>query len=90
MEYMSKVTNELLTANICNYFKKVGTNHTRVTRAVTNQDLILPTLHLETSKRDIGYRGPLYWNLVDNEIKGAQNLAVFKNWLRNSDMFIYE
>ena len=87
---MYKVVNELLPKNICSYFKKVGENHIRVTRAVTNQDLIVPNLKLETSKRDIKYRGPLYWNLVDQDTKGAQSLAVFKNHLRSSDMFKQE
>ena len=59
MEYMHKAVNELFPANICNYFKKVGAIHTRVTRSVTNQELIVPTLQLETSKWDTKYMGPL-------------------------------
>ena len=87
MEYMYKVVHRLLPDEVCNLLVLVRDQHTRQTRASARLDLVLPNLWLETSKKDIKYRGPLYWNMVDSDIRQIDNFVSFKNTLRNSDLF---
>ena len=75
MEYMYKIVHRLLPDEICNLFQLVRDQHTRQMRVSTGLDLVLPNPHLETSKKDIKYRGPLYWNMVDTDMRQIDNLC---------------
>ena len=87
MEYMYRVVNKLVPDNICSLFKLVSDIHNRQTKLATGMDLYLPNLKLEMSKRDIRYRGPMYWNMVDDNIRKSPTLASFRYHLRKSDIF---
>ena len=88
MEYMYKIVHGLLPKEVCDLFKLVRDTHSRTTRASTGLDLTLPSL--ETCKKDLKYRGPLYWNMVDLGIHQSDNFISFKCALRNSDLFNFE
>ena len=88
MEFMYKDDNDLLPRHICQLFQKVSNTHQRETRSATSRDYKIPNPGLETPKRDIRYRGPLFWNMVDKQIRKSPNLASFKYALRKSDLFI--
>ena len=90
MEYIYKVVNGLLLTEVCNMFKLVRDTDNRTTHSSTGCDLVVPNPSLVTCKKDIKYRGPLYWNIIDITIRRSDSFITFKNTLRSSDMFNYE
>ena len=61
----------------------------RQTRAhtcgISNQDVIVPNYKPEFLRKDFGFRGSMYWNLLDEDIRAANSVEQFK---RNSDTFM--
>ena len=58
------------------------------TRAAQHNDLVVPHVSLESSKRNFTYRGPCYWNMLELSLRGKPSLPSFKKGIANSDMFI--
>ena len=49
------------------------------TRAVTNNDLIVPRAYLSIYKSSVAFNGPTLWNSLPSHIKEADSLYNFKN-----------
>ena len=49
------------------------------TRAVTNNDLIVPRAYLSIYKSSVAFNGPTIWNSLPSHIKEADSLYNFKN-----------
>ena len=90
MEYMFKVVHDLAPTEVRELFTLVRDTHGRQTRSATGLELVIPNPRLKLCKKDIRYRGPLYWNMVDTSIKQSDSFLSFKNALRTSDLFQYE
>ena len=82
---MYKIVNGLAPPVIENKFFLVNQN--RSTRAAARQDLTIPDIRLDLSRRNFTYRGPFQWNLVDVEIRGKPSIHSFKRNLLKSDHF---
>ena len=87
MEYMYRVTHDLIPNKTRSLFKLVSETHERQTRSASGLELVVPNRRLETSKKDIRIRGPQYWKLVDRNLQISCSLASFKYQIRKSDMF---
>ena len=57
----------LLSENICKLFS-VRQDQT-CTSSVTNQNVVSPNYRLEFARNSYGFRGPMYWNLLDKSTK---------------------
>ena len=53
------------------------------TRAVTNNDLIVPCAYLSIYKSSVAFNGPTLWNSLPSHIKEADSLYNFKNSYKN-------
>ena len=59
----------------------------RQTRSVTSDKLFIPNYKLEITRGNFRYRGPMIYNMLDQEIKDSASLEGFKRALRGSHMF---
>ncbi len=57
------------------------------TRASMKNMPILPAYKLECTRKSFRYRATLYWSLIEQNIRDAGSLAIFKGLLYNSDTF---
>ena len=84
---MFKIVNKLAPDCIENKFALIRDISAVNTRAAQNNNLVIPHVSLESSKRNFVYRGPCYWNMLDHDVRGKPSLAAFKRSVSNSDMF---
>ncbi len=82
---MFKIMNGLVPKVISDKFRCV--EHNRDTRAVARQDLAVPNLHLDLSRRNFTYRGPVHWNFLDLDHRTRPSILSFKINLIKSDHF---
>ena len=85
---MYKIVNKLAPECIVNKFALLRDVSAVNTRAAQQNNLVVPHVSLESSKRNFIYRGPCYWNMVDLDIRVKPSLASFKRGVANSDLFI--
>ena len=85
---MYKVANKLCPSTISDKFVQAGAHHDRVTRAVTRNDIVLPEVRLEISRKNFTYRGPYFWSFVYEDLKLCPSLLSFKRNLLASDLFL--
>ena len=60
---------------------------TTMTRSLSHGDLYVPNFKLEFSRKGLAFRGPMFWNLLDDDVKQATSFPQFKSKLNESDMF---
>ena len=60
-------------------FQKVSEIHGRVTRQAMSDEYYLPSVKVETCKRNFAYRGIILWKEVPLAIRQSKSLNVFKN-----------
>ena len=82
-----KCVNGLAPLNLCSQITLHRDVQIRQTRASAGLDAVIPRLNLETSRKAFKYRGPWYWNLIDDSIRGAGTIDTFKRNLYKSDTF---
>ena len=83
-----KGLHDMCPPSFCDLFNELSTTRgTTSTRSHTQGNLVIPNFTSEFSRKNIAYRGPLYWNLLDTEAKQATSFPRFKQLLNGSDMF---
>ena len=73
--------------SLCNMFRRVGDVNDRQTRLADSDNVVIPHIRLQAARRDFAYRGPFYWQMLDQEIKASNSLGQFKGRLYRSDFF---
>ena len=84
---MYNVTHDLVPERYARNFTKVSDRHNIRTRSATSLNLVIPNYDLEVYRKSITYRGPLYWILVDSNVKNSTSFDVFKRSILTSGMF---
>ncbi len=64
-----------------------NTRHDMQTRSMTRDDLLVPDYRLETTRGSFRFRGPSWYNRLDQDIRTAPSVNAFKNALRRTEMF---
>ena len=75
---------------INNLFTKSHNGGIRILRSQINDDISVPRTNLQVCRGHIRYRGPVVYNQIDREIRGARSHRSFKNRLKKSSTFIHE
>ncbi len=71
-------------AHLSQIIKPIVTCSDRYLRSADKSLLKVPKYHLNVSRRSYNYRGPTYWNKLEECIKDSQSLPVFKSSLYTS------
>ena len=87
LNQMYNCVNGLVPISLCNQITLFIDVQTWVTRATNSLDAIVPRFNMETSQRSFHYRGPCYWNLIDDNIRDSSTIDKFKRNLYKSDAF---
>ena len=82
-----KGVNGIAPNRVCEHINLIANVQTICTRAGTTNKLVVPNYRLNVCQKSFRYRGPIVWNLVDNDIITARNVNCFKAVLQRSDMF---
>ena len=72
---------------LVNMFQRVGELHNVQTQAAVTDQVVIPNVRLQCARRDFAYRGPFYWQMLDQDIRTADSLGKFKGKLNRSDLF---
>ena len=59
----------------------------RSTRSSDTLEAVVPNIRLDICRKSFRYRGPWYWNFIDDEIRISPSLETFKRRLYKSDTF---
>ena len=84
---MYKCINGIAPANVAGLFVMVDEVHNVNTRLAAGPNVVVPNYRLQCVRRNFAYRGPFYWQFLDQEIKCAKSLGQFKGRLNRSDTF---
>ena len=51
-------------------------------------DLVIPEIPtVNRGEQTVRYKGPITWELVPEEVKASESLAIFKHRMRNLELF---
>ncbi len=87
LNYVYKCLNGLAPEHVAQQLQPVADAHNRNTRAANRDDLLVPALHLDMTRRSFRFRGPFYWNLTECPVRTAPSIQAFKSAVKRSDMF---
>ena len=88
MHYAYKGTHGMGPPGFCNLFQDLNFRYgSTSTRGSLNSNMYIPNYRLEFARKSFSYRGPMFWNLVDCDVKTAGSFIEFKRLLNSSDMF---
>ena len=79
--FMYKFSKKLLPANFDSFFKKRESSKYNL-RSTKTQKLLLPKNTCKYVEHSLSYRGPKLWNIIDEEIKDALSITLFKILLK--------
>ena len=74
-------------SNMSNLFVMIDQVHNVNTRQAAANNVVVPNYRLQSTRRDFAYRGPFYWQLLDQDIRDAASFGQFKGTLNRSDTF---
>ena len=80
-----KIAIEQIPPNMCKIIKPVTHHNERYLRSKNKNLLEVPKYRLNASQRSYNYRGPVYWNKLEENIKSSESLALFKSSLYTSN-----
>ncbi len=72
---------------INNLFTKCHTGGNHILCSEINDDISVPRTKLQVSRGNIRYRGPVVYNQIDNDIRGAKSHRTFKIRLKKANVF---
>ena len=88
MLYAYKGTHSMGPPDFCSLFKDLDFRYgSTSTHSSQNSNMYIPNFRLEFARKSYSYRGPMFWNLVDTDVKSADSFTEFKRSMNNSDMF---
>ena len=73
--------------SLVDMFQWVAEFHDVNTRSVATNQVVIPNVRLQSAQRDFAYRGPFYWQMLDEHFRSVESLGQFKGRLDRSDMF---
>ncbi len=82
-----KCLNDLAPQQLADLFTRSDATHNIHTRFATEGNLVVPTVRLQLCMRDYYVRTPIYWNLIDKDVRVSNSLRSFKNALFRSNLF---
>ena len=90
LDQMYKCIHGRFSASLRDQISLCRDGQTRATTLTCGLDAIVPRLAQEPSGKSFRYRGPWYWNLIDDNIRDAGTIDTFKQNLYKSDTFTSE
>ena len=94
LEHMASIVyqgiNQESTPFINNLFTKSHSGGNRILRSDINDDISVPHTNLHVCRGNIRYRGPVIYNQIDNDIRGAKSHKSFKSRLKKGNTFIHD
>ena len=82
-QYVYRGIHGLSTPRMNEMFSPLESVHNRNTRAVVRGDLAVPAYNLSISRRCFAYRGAVYYNMLDNNVRDAPTLNQLKEALKD-------
>ena len=88
MHYAYRGIHGMCPPSFCGLFTDLNSRYvSTTTRGSSSKNVCIPNFKLEFARKSFSYRGPMFWNLVDTNVKQADSFNQFKQLLNNSDMF---
>ena len=64
-------------SGLSDHFTKIS-GASRTTRYTCNVNMVVPNIHSEKGCKAISYRGPVFWNALNNDIKCIDKFEAFQ------------